>query len=165
MLNVFLQFMADDGEAVVYVIDPSGQVDPSGDVSSLADIFQLSKAKTGNSQNFDFIKKYKFTSTDERNHRREVIRRIKSSRQKHDFLHEIGDKETLIHEACKAGCETATIASLLDEEELSNLVHGDDFGLTPLHHACQSQPNNLSLISMLLDKYPDAISIADQFGR
>ncbi len=157
--------MGDDGEAVVYVIDPSGQVDLSGDVSSLADVFQLSKAKSGNSQHIDFIKNYKFTSKTERTHRREAIRNIKSSRQKYDFLHHMEDKATLIHEACKAGCETAVIESLLDEEELNNLGHGDDFGLTPLHYACQNQPNNLSLISMLLDKLPHAISIADQFGR
>ena len=157
--------MGDDGEAVVYVIDPSGQIDSSGDVSSLADVFQLSKAKSGTSQHIDFIKNYKFTSKEERMHRREAIRNIKSSRQKYDFLHQMEDKATLIHEACKAGCETTTIESLLDEEELSNLGHGDDFGLTPLHYACQNQPNNLLLISMLLDKLPDAISIADQFGR
>ena len=48
--------MGDDGEAVVYVIDPSGQIDSSGDVSSLADVFQLSKAKSGTSQHIDFIK-------------------------------------------------------------------------------------------------------------
>ena len=110
--------------------------------------------------------KFNFETPEKLIEKKANINRISNVTQKEDFLHASGDRQTFIHQACRLGCDVDTIESYLDEfDELKNLEYKDQFGMTPLHHACRHQPKNLPLIRLLLDKRPESVSVKDKFGR
>ncbi len=162
--NGGMVFICDDGSAVCYVIDRSGY-DPSGDVCSLADVFNLSRSKRRQASTMNFMKKFEIETPEERKEKRTAIYHIRYPTQKEDFLHELGDRRTFIHQACRVGCDKDVIESHLDNTEISNLAYRDQFGMTALHYAVRHQPTNLPLIDLLIEKCPKAILVEDDFGR
>ncbi len=163
--NGGMVFISDDGSAVCYVLDRSG-CDPSGDVSSLADVFNLSRTKRRLANKMNFMQKFDIETPEESKEKRTAIYRIRYPTQKEDFLHELGDRRTFIHQACRVGCDKDIIESHLDDFELSNLAYRDRwFGMTALHYCVRHQPTNLPLINLLIEKCPEAIHVEDDFGR
>jgi len=159
-------FFRDDGSAIVYSLDPSGFVDPNGETSSLADAFQSSsKVKLFVKKNIGFVTNYKFSTEEELKQTRLAIANIENDRQKADYLHSVRDTRTLIHHACKARCDVATIRDLLDEDEVANLLYQDKLGFTPLHYVCRHSPQRDELVRLLIGRSPDSVFIRDHFDR
>lgn len=160
-------FFRDDGSAIVYSLDPSGFVDPNGETSSLADAFQSSsKVKLFIKKNIGFVTNYKFSTEEQLKKTRLEIANIDNDRQKADYLHSMRDTRTLIHHACKARCDVATIRCLLDEDaEVANLLYQDELGFTPLHYVCRHDAQKGELVRLLIDRSPDSVFIRDHFDR
>lgn len=162
-------FFRDDGSAIIYSLDPSGFVDPNGETSSLADAFQSSsKVKLFIKKNIGFVTNYKFSTEEQLKQTRLAIASIENDSQKADYLHSVGDTRTLVHHACKARCDVATIRCLLDEDEedeVANLLYQDELGFTPLHYVCRHNPQKGELVRLLIDRSPDSVFIRDHFDR
>ena len=175
-------FFKEDGSAVLFCIDPSGFIDPEGEKNAIVDAFNAvvgfvdSKSPSEWKGGSDIRRPSKyvaeidqtrlnFRSQTENNQLRLAIESIRNSANKHDFLNEIGDIKTLIHEAVKTDCDYGTIRRHLDETEIANLEHRDGSGRTPLHYACSRRTQDLTLIQFLIEKCPGSITILDQFDR
>ena len=161
-------FYREDGSAVSYALDPSGYINPEGECCSLANVFQSTRETACNSYiktSIGFLTGYRFPTEAEVSETRVEIERMSGTIAKQNFLHSLGDTRTLIHEACKAGCEIGTIERHLDENEVANLDHQDIFGCTPLHYACRHHPRNDALINLLIENCNKAVVMKDRFNR
>jgi hypothetical protein len=161
-------FFKDDGSSLTYVIEPSGYIDPSGDTSSLADAFQSSRVKAHMTRNLGFVSKYTRTVSNISEIRISITLILEDEnidRAKSRLIESLQDKQTLIHKACQAGFDSSAVEKLLDDDEVNNLAHQDSYGWIPLQYACRFQSTNISLIQMLISKFPGGAVIVDSFNR
>jgi hypothetical protein len=71
--------------------------------------------------------------------------------------------EHLLHLAARKQL-LETVDFLLNEAEVQVRVH-DDFGRTPLHDACWTDPPCFGVVDMIIDKCPDLLLVVDKRGH
>lgn len=162
-----LIFYRDNGTALVYTtMGAVSTLDASGDISSIQDAFEEITRTAINEERFIFAPPYELTSDDLEESRRKYIMRILSNdeRQLEDFGLE--DPMTILHVACRVGCDEGSVIKLLQLELGSSRKHHENakilrmpdllkykdiHGWLPLHYACRFCPKNISLIKFLIN--------------
>ena len=164
-------FFKDNGEAVLYTVDPSGYVDPSGMVSDVSSTIEYI------THNALRLKEFGLISYDEaeinllEKHEKELYRlKIQDSLDilaDDSFRKEFGLYENAVHIACRLNCDKATVERLLqyqtNKEEI--LLEQAFHRWMPLHYACRFSSRNAELIALLIDACPDAVIARDRHHR
>ena len=181
-------FYRDDGTALCYEIE-SGQnfVDPSGKISTIHDAFAIvakmyAYDKKGNDA--QDAPKGKGTiavadnclpamGSDDRL-KKKLMRAVADNQESiYNFRQDIEEiaaaenilLETIIHCACRAKCDKATIERLLVLNPSVLEEANSSIGWLPLHYACRHCAKDEELIEYLILRYEDAVTTQDRFYR
>jgi len=182
-------FYRDDGTgALCYEIE-SGEnfVDPSGKISSIHDAFEIvakryvynkegNDAQDAHERTFEFVTDNCLPAmgSDDR-FKKKIVRAIADNKENVDNfrkeIEKIADAEntfleTIIHHACRAKCDKATIKHLLLVVDSTVLAKADSsVRWLPLHYACRHCAKDEELIKYLISLYKDAVTKKDRFHR
>lgn len=164
-------FFKDNGEAVLYTVDPTGYVDPSGMVSTISATIEYI------THNALRLKEFGLISYDEaemnllEKHEEEFYRlKIQDSLDilsDDSFRKEFGRHENAVHIACRLNCDKATVERLLQYQANSKqiLLKQAFHRWTPLHYACRFSSRNAELIALLINACPEAVIAQDRHHR
>jgi ankyrin repeat protein len=165
-------FFKDNGEAVLYTVDPTGYVDPSGMVSNVSDTVDYITHNAVRLKEFGLIS-YSQAEFNLLEKHEEVLYRLKIQ-ESLDFLSDdsfrkqFSQNENAMHIACRLNCDKKTVENILQKFQKNKkhiLLEPAFHRWTPLHYACRFASTNVELIELLINTCPDAVRAQDRHHR
>lgn len=164
-------FFKDNGEAVLYTVDPTGYVDPSGMVSDVSDTIDYITHNALRLKEFGLISYSQAEFNLLEKHEEELFRlKIQDSfdiLSDDSFKKEFSHNENAVHIASRLNCDKKTVEKLLRNHANKKdiLLEPAFHRWTPLHYACRFSSRNTELIQLLIDACPDAVKVKDRHYR